>query len=59
MLGWTLVQIYWKKTFAANISDEDVLAERRSCSNCGCTTVCTRKEGDNFSEDLIYNEVKK
>ena len=43
MLIWVLVQSYWRKTFKDNISDEDVLAERRSCGNCGCTKVCERK----------------
>ena len=36
MLYWVLVQVVWKQVFADQISDEDVLAERRSCGNCGC-----------------------
>lgn len=43
LLLWIAVQRAWGYTFAEHISDEDVLAERRSCSNCGCTTVCRRK----------------
>jgi hypothetical protein len=43
MLIWVLVQSYWRKTFKDNISDDDVLAERRSCGNCGCVKVCERK----------------
>lgn len=40
---WVLVQAGWKTTFADYHSDEDVLAERRSCGNCGCTTACKKK----------------
>lgn len=43
MLAWVWVQSVWRKTFSENISDEDVLAERRSCGNCGCAKVCKRK----------------
>lgn len=43
MLSWALVQSLWKKTFSENISDEDVLAERRSCGNCGCGKVCKKE----------------
>ena len=43
MLVWTLVQSVWKKLFADHITDEDVLAERRSCGNCGCGTICQKK----------------
>jgi hypothetical protein len=40
MLLWVVVQTYWAKTFAEEISDEDVLAERRSCGSCGCSIPC-------------------
>ena len=43
MLLWAVVQLLWRQTFADNIAEEDVLAERRSCGNCGCTKVCDRK----------------
>jgi len=43
MLLWTVVQSLWRKTFAGYTSDEDVLAERRSCGNCGCTAACEKK----------------
>ncbi len=43
MLAWVGVQALWRKTFADYVSDEDVLAERRDCGNCGCITVCERK----------------
>ena len=44
MLAWVWVQSVWRKMFSENISDEDVLAERRSCGNCGCTKVCIKKK---------------
>ncbi len=44
MLVWVLVQRLWGKTFAGYFSDEDVLAERRDCRSCGCTTACENKE---------------
>lgn len=44
MVVWVFVQRLWGNTFSDYISDEDVLAERRSCGNCGCTTACERKE---------------
>lgn len=43
MVLWVLVQSLWRTLFAEHITDEDVLAERRSCANCGCTTVCVKK----------------
>ena len=45
MMGlWTLVQTYWKKVFTDYITDEDAMADRRSCGNCGCTTACETKK---------------
>lgn len=41
---WALVQALWKKTFSDEYREDDVLAGRRSCSNCGCTTACSTKE---------------
>ncbi|MCO6477306.1 MAG: hypothetical protein J5I94_11825 [Phaeodactylibacter sp.] len=43
MIGWALVQSLWRKSFSDYISDDDVLADRRSCGNCGCTTICENK----------------
>ncbi len=40
MVLWLIVQRFWGDTFAEHLSDEDVLAGRTKCSNCGCTTVC-------------------
>ena len=44
MILWVIVQMAWKKVFADHISDEDVLADRRSCKNCGCIQICSRKQ---------------
>lgn len=44
MMAWVWVQSVWRKTFSKNISDEDVLAERRSCGNCSCTKVCKKEK---------------
>jgi len=41
---WVLVQTLWKKVFTEEYHQDDVLAGRRNCSNCGCTTVCKRNE---------------
>ena len=43
-VAWLFVQILWKSNFSEEYADDDVLAGRRNCSNCGCTTVCKRKE---------------
>jgi hypothetical protein len=43
MLMWVTIQFWWGKIFSDHLSDDDVLAGRTSCSNCGCTTVCERK----------------
>ena len=42
MVGWVGIQSLWRRTFREHITDTDVLAQRRSCGNCGCTTVCSR-----------------
>ena len=44
MLVWVTIQSLWRKMFAEYLSDDDVLAGRTSCSNCGCTAVCERKK---------------
>jgi len=52
VLVWALVQAHWKNAFHEEYSGDDVLAGRRSCSNCGCTTICERKKdtGDMLHE---------
>ncbi|MBK9254225.1 MAG: hypothetical protein IPM42_01925 [Saprospiraceae bacterium] len=49
MTVWLLIQSLWRKTFHDYITDDDVLAERRSCNNCGCTTACSNKK-ENLTE---------
>ena len=44
MLAWLLVQHLWRQQFADYLTEEDVLAERRSCGNCGCTQACDRSQ---------------
>ncbi len=51
MTGWILIQALWRKIFAGNVTDSDVLAERRSCGNCGCTTVCSLDKGTKLNSD--------
>ena len=46
VLAWVAVQGMWRKVFAGYVTDDDVLAERRSCGNCGCTTACENKLKD-------------
>lgn len=44
MFFWVLVQTVWRHVFQDYIQDDDVLADRRSCANCGCSgQKCTRK----------------
>lgn len=51
MTVWVIVQMLWRRTFAEYLSDDDVLADRRSCSNCGCTTACENKRSRfNYTE---------
>jgi hypothetical protein len=42
MIAWALIQTLWRQIFHEHLTDSDVLAERRSCGNCGCTSICTR-----------------
>lgn len=44
MILWVIVQRWWGRAFAEEVSDDDVLADRRSCGDCGCTTVCKTKK---------------
>jgi hypothetical protein len=43
MIAWTVVQTMWRKIFTGNAVGEDVLADRRSCSDCSCITICKNK----------------
>jgi len=40
MAGWIAVQTAWRKRFPEMLTDDDVLAERRSCQGCNCSTRC-------------------
>ena len=57
MVVWVLVQSFWRKTFSDHISDDDVLAGRTCCSNCGCTNTCENKrrhfQKDKMQENII------
>ncbi len=46
MLAWVAVQAMWKNTFPDDVRDDDALAGRSSCGNCGCSTIC-RIDGKN------------
>lgn len=44
MIAWTLVQSLWRRSFADQISEDDVLAGRNSCGgNCGCSGSCSKR----------------
>ena len=43
MLVWTIVQTMWRKIFTGNAVGEDVLVDRRSCSDCSCISICKNK----------------
>ncbi len=40
MLVWMVVQHFWGTVFADHLTDEDVLAGRRQCGDCGCGRSC-------------------
>ena len=56
MVMWMAVQSFWRKTFSDHLSDEDVLADRTSCSNCGCTNVC-KKESVKFQQKNMHENI--
>lgn len=58
VLLWTLVQASWKNVFREEYPEEDVLAGRRSCSNCGCTSICMRKEEELGKMKKVLNSEK-
>lgn len=51
MLGWTVVQNAWGKVFPETTGDDDVLAHRTGCQGCGCTTICRRELGEDFTQE--------
>lgn len=48
MILWWMVQRQWKRSFSDRITDEDVLAGRNDCTNCGCIHYCQQKEPKNI-----------
>ncbi len=50
-IAWAAVQALWRNVFSDYISDEDVLADRRSCGNCGCGTACERKDKEKYIQN--------
>ena len=40
MVIWAIVQYYWGKMFSNALSDEDVLAGRKACDQCGRASAC-------------------
>jgi hypothetical protein len=52
MVIWIAVQLWWGKTFADYVTDDDVMAGRTKCSNCGCTTVCENKDQQIPTEEI-------
>lgn len=50
MAGWVFIQSFWRKTFSDELKDDDVLAGRSSCGNCGCTTSCLVKQKNKLSK---------
>ncbi|MCB0572245.1 MAG: hypothetical protein KDC66_20905 [Phaeodactylibacter sp.] len=56
---WALVQSLWRDTFAENITDDDVLAGRTKCSNCGCSTVCQRDGKESSKNKLPVSVIRR
>lgn len=44
MIFWLFIQNIWRDQFSDMISDEDVLAARGGCGNCGCENICVNKQ---------------
>jgi len=42
MIAWLGVQALWRRVFAGEVAEEDVLAGRKSCGSCGCGMTCRR-----------------
>ncbi len=45
MLAWVAVQRLWRCAFAEERDEheEDMLAQRGACGQCGCIAACSRK----------------
>ena len=59
MILWWLVQSGWRKIFGEYVedADQDVLADRRSCGNCGCTTICDKRKEEIMDSVLKEYEI--
>jgi len=59
VLGWAVVQAHWKNIFREEYLEEDVLAGRRSCSNCGCTNLCKKNKegGSEFKKSIVRRKL--
>ncbi|MEQ8520176.1 MAG: hypothetical protein RLN79_04575 [Cytophagales bacterium] len=44
MIIWVFIQNIWKNTFKDHLADEDALAGRSSCGNCGCGSICEKND---------------
>ncbi len=40
MVGWIIVQTVWRKVFTGRWLGEDVLVDRRGCTDCSCLFIC-------------------
>jgi len=49
MILWIVIQTLWRSVFADHIAEDDVLAGRTKCANCGCVSVC-RENGKRLAE---------
>ena len=43
LVGWVVVQNAWRREFGAAGDDDDVLATRGGCGDCGCTSGCRQR----------------
>lgn len=44
MVAWVFIQAKWKQTFINEVTDEDALAGRSDCGNCGCGGTCPNRK---------------
>lgn len=40
MIGWIIVQTIWRKVFTGSWNGDDVLIDRRGCTDCSCLFIC-------------------
>ncbi len=59
MLAWAGIQQVWRKAFAEHVTDEDALAERTRCTNCGCTTVCEKSRQTSLNGSTAKVEIEQ